>query len=149
MEEKTAKIGSLTDNVEQSPNVHSDISSNIIIRNLPYHTGENLRRKVSDLISSDLGLPDISVIRVERKDELSNGNPGVVVANIGSSEDRLKVMKNKIKLKDSARYSKVYIHNDQHKSDRQLAANMRTIVRAINSGQKNWKLKASMWLLAV
>jgi len=140
----TEKIENLAANPDDmSGSSERSIADNIILRNLPYSAGENLQRKVSELVTRDLGLHDVTITHVERKDSMNDNRPGVVVAKCGSVSEKEKVLKCKSKLKDSNRYSEVFINSDQTKSERRLASSMRAMVRAINGGNKNLKVKGT------
>ncbi|MEW8548224.1 MAG: hypothetical protein AB2693_32370 [Candidatus Thiodiazotropha sp.] len=116
-----------------------DLSLNIVIRNLPESQNENIMNKVNALFKDGLRLSDISVSDAERKQSRNDSNPGVIIAKLKSRNDKQRVMKEKFRLKDNRRFSKVFIHHDQIPSERSVSSNLRAILRAMNTNNLSMK----------
>ena len=104
---------------------------NVVIRNLPERHEENIKSEVNGLIKDGLRLRDIAVESAERKPSAVDSRSGIVIAKLKNREDKLAVMKNKSKLKDSRRYQNVFVEHDLPKHQRVLNANIRTIVKTL------------------
>ena len=98
---------------------------NVVIRNLPERHEENIKSEVNGLIKDGLKLRDIAVESAERKPSAVDSRSGIVIAKLKNKEDKLAVMKNKSKLKDSRRYQNVFVEHDLPKHQRVLNANIR------------------------
>ena len=120
-----------------------DLSLNIVIRNLPENSNENIKNKVNALFKDGLRLSDVSVSDAERKQSRSESKPGVVIAKLKNKNDKQRVMKEKSKLKDSRRFSKVFIHHDQVPSQRSVSSNFRAILRAMKVNNSNLSMRGS------
>ena len=120
-----------------------DLSQNVVIRNLPESHNENVKNKVNALFRDGLRLTDISVKDAERKQSHNSSKPGVVIATLKTVQDKQNVKKEKSKLKDSRRFSKVFIHHDQVPSQRNMSSNFRAILRAMRTNTSNLSMKGS------
>jgi hypothetical protein len=105
---------------------------NIVIRNLPETHGENVLNKVNYLIRDGLRL-NLSVSSAERKKSYKDGLSGIIVAQLGTTENKRKVMDNKAKLQSSKMYSKIFIDHDKTKEQRDNEANFRELAKAVGS----------------
>ncbi len=88
-----------------------------------------------------LKVNSVNVAFAERKSAGSSNKPGVVVATFRSAEDKLTVMKSKPKLKGDNMYGNVYIHHDMSIDDRRTSYNLRTIVAAVNRGERSLSIQ--------
>ena len=105
---------------------------NMIVRNLPERENENTMAEVKCLIKDGLKIRDITVESAIRKSNNSGeSKPGIVIAKFKSKDEKSTVMKSKNKLKDSRRYSKVFLEHDLPRHQRMLNANIRTIVKTL------------------
>lgn len=147
--EVTADLDDLRDEVKsresttQSTNNESDISLNIVIRNLPESHSENTKNKVNSLLRDGLRLFDISVEDAERKRSYTDGKPGVIIAKMKNKHEKTRVMKEKSRLKDSRQFTKVFIQHDLHPSQRSVSSNFRRIVHAMKSNANNLSMRGS------
>ena len=120
-----------------------DLSLNIVIRNLSENSNENIKNKVNALFKDGLRLSDVSVSDAERKKSRSESKPRVVIAKLKNKNDKQRVMKKKSKLKDSRRFSKVFIHHDQVPSQRSVSSNFRAILCAMKVNNSNLAMRGS------
>lgn len=119
--------------VDATPS-QSEISRNLVIRNLKDHVVENVARKVDTLIKDGLKVNDITVVSAERK--LSrNGKPGVVIAKFKTKEEVNILLSKKKLLRNSDQHSSVYIAQDIPYNDRVHNQNMRTLLNAVGRNQ--------------
>ena len=83
-----------------------------------------------------LKINSVLVSSTERKVSNVNGRPGVVIAKFRNSADTSKVMSAKSSLKNNRQFPDVLIHTDQTRDDRLISSNFKTIIDAINRGDK-------------
>ncbi|CAC5420375.1 unnamed protein product [Mytilus coruscus] len=112
----------------------------VIVKNLPFDKREEndnsiLKNKVSALSKDGLKLADINVAKVIRKTSRSDKKPGIVVITFATIEHKKGVLKAKRVLKNSAKYSRVYIENDLPLQKRINNNNNRTLLKIL--GRKN------------
>lgn len=131
IEELAAKVDSVSESV-RSGEGGSDVALNIVVRDLPEHSGENILAKINNLLKDNLKLRDVVASAAERKVSY-NAKPGLVIATLESLEDKNRVLKAKSILQNSS-MNKVFIHPDQSRSERLQRANLRALVDAINGG---------------
>ena len=102
-----------------------------------------IKNNVNALLRDGLRLSDVSVEEAERKQSHTDANPGVIIARLKNKHKKKHVMKELSLLKDSRQFSKMFIHHDQHPSERSVRNNFRRIVSAMKfnsnslSGLKN------------
>ena len=107
----------------------------IVLFNVNEETGENTTEKVKSIIQVGLGLNDIDIVKAERKESRKQDAPGVIIASLGSTEQRSKVLKTKKKLKDSSQddMKDVYIAPDKPWNERKQEQNLRTIINTLGN----------------
>ena len=71
----------------------------------------------------------------------NNSKAGLVKATLDSTASKQEVSRQKNRLKDSSRYSNVFIENDVPAAQRAINANFRTLLNAL--GESNLQLKGS------
>lgn len=140
------EIDSLTERIAQLEKKNRDNNSHdqmdqteyrkrrVVIRNLNERDNENIKDRVNNIIDY-LKVKDVTVESAERKMNNYNSKPGVILATFYSYDDKEKVMKEKMNLKNSSRYRDVYIENDIPVHQRKLKNNLRTIVKTLG-GEK-------------
>lgn len=133
LEEINKNIGALQETATTKD--RSDVSLNIVIRDLPEHEGENLLLKVNNLFKDKLKLQSIEAHSVERKTS-NSARPGIVIVTLETLQDKQKILKAKNLLRET-NLNKVFIHPDQSHSERLLNSNIRAIVEAVNSGDRS------------
>ena len=149
--EINAKLNSLSDNFQSNQSngqpgpdgQFQNMEKNIIIRNLPYTVNEDLRGKVNGLFRDGLKLAEVIVDCVERKESRVESVPGVVVVTLGSKEDKRNILRMKTSLNKNYRFKRVFIHPDLPKRERQLAANFRKVVNAVQNSDVKLFVKGS------
>jgi hypothetical protein len=110
---------------------NADISLNIVVRNLPESSNENIESKLNTLIKEGLKLTDIQVTHVIRKRAFRDTDNGVVVATCKDNEQKRKIMLAKASLQRSKKYERVFIEHDKSREERVNMSNMKTIVNTI------------------
>ncbi|XP_053373087.1 uncharacterized protein LOC123531710 isoform X2 [Mercenaria mercenaria] len=70
MDEMNQKINEISGN-DSYVKKQDDIALNIVVRNLSFNTSENIHKKMTDLTQKVLQLPEVSYVRVERKEAMS------------------------------------------------------------------------------
>ena len=132
----SSEAGNRVVNVDETQNRH-DISLNIVIRELPETTNENVVTKVDALIKDGLKIRNLTAVTAVRKASRTENKPGIIIATLRSSEDKKKIMTSKKMLKGHSSYGTVYINHDQTTQERRLASNMRTLVEAVRRGDSS------------
>ena len=117
---------------------HSDLSLNIVIRNLPESNKENTTHKVNTLIRNGLKITNVCCVSAERK-STQNGRSGLVIAKFKSHEDKRKVRDAKKYLKGNHQYAHIFINHDQLYADRLMTSNFRNILNVIQSDELSMK----------
>ncbi|VDI17339.1 Hypothetical predicted protein [Mytilus galloprovincialis] len=120
----------------------SNIDCNLVIRNLPESTNENIVSKVSALFREGLKV-QITPINCERKQSRSTHTSGVVIVSCKSKAVVNDVMSAKYKLKSSRQYSDVFIHRDQTVQQRIERKNFQTIVDVLKSVDPHINMKGA------
>ncbi len=110
-----------------------DIATSVVIKNLPFHADEDkdssvTERKVCALLRDGLKVHDVKVKKVERKKARSK-YPGVIIATFDTLEQKDKVMKTKSTLKNSRKYSDIYVEHCTTVQQRMQNNNMRILLK--------------------
>lgn len=108
---------------------------NIILRNLPESSRENVTNKVNSVIKDRLKLSNISVVSAERKESKVGRFPGVVVAICRSTEEKRGILSSKKRLKDTKNFSRVYISSDKTLQQRIFESNMRVLAESVGDNE--------------
>lgn len=136
--EERADIGSDQGTQSTGSNQNTtDLSLNVVIRNLPETINENVMTKVDAMIKDGLKIRDVTVASAVRKVSRAEHRAGVVIAKFQTSDDKKKVMTSKKALKEHRSYDNVYINHDQTAQERRMASSMRTLVEAVKRGESN------------
>ena len=112
----------------------SDIS--IIASGLPQQNGEDLLRKVKGLIQA-LGSDVCSKVNVTAATRFRtrfHDRPGLVKITFTSVEDKILVLRNKMKLKDTLLFNNVYLKSCKSHTERLIELNARAILRQLSEG---------------
>lgn len=109
--------------------------TNIVIKMLSESEAEKTdpaitKNRVCAIIRDGLRIHDVKVISAERK-ESRGRNPGVVVATVETSEQKEKIMKNKIKLRQTREYNRVYIEDELTREAQVNQTNMMAILKGM------------------
>ena len=117
---------------------HRDKGSNkIVIKMLEEREGErndpeSVKHRVVSLIRDGLHLTDVKVTAAERASGNGGGKyPRVITAEVETKEQKEKVLKNKMNLRNTRNYRKVYIEDVLSKEARTNQANMRTLLKEL------------------
>lgn len=110
-------------------------SLQIVIRELPEGDNESVVDKINAVIREGIKLPEVKVTSAERKKSFKRGQPGLVIAQYASRNDKQLIMENKARLKDSRQHKDIMINHSKSREQRLQEANLRTIVNALGQGQ--------------
>ncbi|CAC5395428.1 unnamed protein product [Mytilus coruscus] len=127
----------------------SNTRNRFIIKNLSFDErelteDELTKHKVKGLLRDGLGLANVDIKSVHRK-ESRGVYPGIVVVETSNMENKKEVMKNKSKLKSSRQFEKVYIENDMPLETRNFQNAMRTVLKEMGK-DKDYKFAGSRLL---
>ena len=136
LETLTTRMNSVTE-VMQTDSNSNERSLNLIFRKLPETINENIEEKVNMIIKDHMKVSDVTLALAKR---IPNANkdsliPGVVVATFSDKEHRSKILKAKKNLNKTV-YKDVFVHEDQSKEERIASSNPRTLVNAVNRGER-------------
>ena len=126
-----------------------DPDTTIVAENFPFEEEEELNTKVVDMIRKDLSV-NVPVVRTTRLKARPPRNtrfgnvskPGLVKIQFESVDDKVKVLREKRQLINSASYSRVFLRSSKSHTDRLLELNFKTMLDAIPNG-KDYKLTAN------
>ena len=108
----------------------------IVASNMPYRTGEDTYMKACDLIYNHLDLHQIQIIQAKRTPE-RGGKPGLVKIELGSTDEKISVLRQKSKLaRTSGEYKNVYLRSSKPHMERMAEINFRTLLRELPNGNR-------------
>ncbi|CAH1792269.1 unnamed protein product [Owenia fusiformis] len=122
------RISTIEQTLSNNDGICDDLCS-IIVKNLVESDTTSDEAQVKDLFSNGLGLKDININHVSRKTKMPGSRyPGIVTAKV-KKDDKLNIMKTKRTLKNSGKYSKVYIEDYMSPSEKKVNDNIRKILK--------------------
>lgn len=126
-----------------SNNENNDL--NVVIKNLPISDAEKddpdfLINNVNALLINGLHLVDVKITKANRKPARQNqkgdNRPGIIIATLGSIEQKESLMSKKCELKHSRDYNKVYIQNECNAESRQQLHNLTTLIKEMDMSDR-------------
>ena len=112
-----------------------DIDVSITVAGLPFEDGEEATERVKRLLTDVLKCdPMPSIVNAERLKPRGSG-PGLIKAELGSTEEKVAVLRRKQRLREEEGYSRVYIHSAKSHAERLIELNFRTLLREIPKGK--------------
>jgi hypothetical protein len=91
---------------------------------------ENVKNKVKAVITEGCKVKNVTIEKAVRKPNRGDA-PGVIIATLENVEQKVLVLKNKNKLKESTVHKNVYIQEDVPYEKRILSQNMRTLLKEL------------------
>ena len=118
---------------KMKPDFASEVT--LIARNVLPCRNENLNEVAAVIIEEGVGLRDVDIIRTMRL-EARGQKPGIVKIELKSTEDKIRVLRNKRKLMESGneRLKNICIQSSRDHVKRLMEINMRTILRELPNG---------------
>ena len=116
----------------------------VIATNIPFSIGENLSRKVTDLIHA-LGeeVSDrVTITGVRRLPAKYRNKPGLVKISFRNLDEKILVLRNKRKLMDSQNFKRVFLKSSKSHAERLIELNARTLLQALPTG-KSYRVDAN------
>lgn len=115
----------------------------IVISGLRSEDNENLLQKAQDVISALGETVDssVTITNVHRFRSNFENKPGLVKVSFRCVDDKIRVLRNKMKLKNHENYSSVYIKSSNLRAERLIELNARAILRKLPNGH-NLRLNA-------
>ena len=100
---------------------------------LPYNEDEDLVAKVDALIRAlgDDVYENVKVIAVTRIIPRTGNKPGLVKIALQNLQEKIRVLRNKMNLKDNPTYATVYIKSSKSHAERLIESNTRAILREL------------------
>ena len=106
----------------------------IIVSNVPYQEGEDIREKMKEMINTHLVLPNEHIINCERT-QFRQNRPGVVKVEMASLEAKIRVLRAKSKLREVTGYKRTYICSAKSHSERVAERNFKTLLNELPYGK--------------
>ena len=116
----------------------------VIATNVPFSNGENLNRKVADLIR-ELGeeVSDrVTITGARRLPAKYRNKPGVVKISFRNLDEKILVLRNKRKLAESQAFKRVFLKSSKSHAERLIELNARTLLQALPTG-KSYRVDAN------
>ena len=101
----------------------------LLIKNLPYGMKDN--KDVVKLIHEGMGL-DISAKSIQRAPSVYN-RAGVLTVELHSKDDKMKILANKSKLRQSINYYNVYLENTNSAVDMRIEEQIKMLVNNVQN----------------
>ena len=102
--------------------------------NVPYQEGEDIRKKMKEMINTHLVLPNEHIINCERT-QFRQNRPGVVKVEMASLEAKIRVLRAKSRLREVAWYKRTYICLAKSHSERVAERNFKTLLNELPYGK--------------
>ena len=106
----------------------------IIVSNVPYQEGEDIREKMKAVINAHLVLPNEHIINCERT-QFRQNRSGVVKVEMASLEAKIRVFRAKSRLREVAGYKRTHICSAKSHSERVAERNFRTLLNELPYGK--------------
>ena len=108
----------------------------IVATNMPYSKGEDTYMKACDLLYNHMDMNSIHIVKAKRTPE-REGKPGIVKIELGSTEEKISVLRQKSKLASSqSEYNRVYLRSSKPHVERLTEINFRTLLRELPNGNQ-------------
>lgn len=101
----------------------------------------NEARRLIQALGDDVSSA-VSVTAASRLNSRIEGRPGLVKISFRSREEKVLVLRNKMKLKHSADYKRVFLRSSKSHAERLIELNARTVLRSLPNG-RNFIVDAS------
>ena len=121
-----------------------DTDISVIASGLPYDNGEDLLQKAQNLIDA-LGhevKTQVRIMKVVRFRARIQDKPGPVKITFRNVQEKIKVLRSKMCLKDLQQYSDVYVKSCKSHAERLIEMNARALLRQMPDG-KNFRVDAN------
>ena len=105
----------------------------LVLINFPYDPSEDLMAKADEFIRNGLKVHDSNIVRATRL-KGRDGKPGITKVQLESLEQKIRVLRNKINLKHSDSYQRVYVRSSKSHKERLAEANFRFLMSVIPGG---------------
>ena len=123
------------DAVESQPTPVSpfDPEVSVIFTGLRYHDGEDILARAKELIANGLG--ESTLVMNAMRTPFRQGKPGIVKIQFSNTDDKIRVLRAKMKLAKDSDYKKVFIRSSQSHAKRLLHNNTVTILQEMGVEQ--------------
>lgn len=135
LDSMSGRLNSISDVIQSEGS--NNRSMNLVFRKVPETVNENIEEKINMIIKDHMKVNDVKVSSANRvlNSNTESRTPGVVIATFGSEAQRSKILKSKKNLNNSI-YKEVFVHEDQSKEERIAVSNLKTLVNAVNRGER-------------
>lgn len=124
-------------NIQLQRNPLDNPELTITASGIPFSDTEDIMKKATDLISA-LGEEVRAAVRVVSASRLPSkieNKPGLVKISFRNTAEKVQVLRNKMKLKDTDDYKRVYIRSSKSRVERLIEMNARAVLRTLPQGQ--------------
>ena len=140
VDDLSARTDAMAQKMEEAATFDPDTT--IVADNLPWEENEDLEAKVEVMIRRDLAV-NVPIVRTTRLKPppprvTRHGNlsrPGLVKIQFRNTDDKIKVLREKMKLMNSRDFSNVYLRSSKTHSERLMEQNFKTILELLPDGK--------------
>lgn len=114
----------------------NDPNLTIMVYDLRYSEGENLEQKVNEILQAlgDQVSNNVLVTAVKRLPSRIPNRPGLVKISLQNIDEKVLILRNKWKLKDSENFKRVFLKSSKSHAERLIELNTRAILRHLPGG---------------
>ncbi|VDI73917.1 Hypothetical predicted protein [Mytilus galloprovincialis] len=108
----------------------------VIVKNLPHTDEENLTDKMNEVIcklGEDVS-SSVKIAAITRLKQRIPSKPGLVKVSLQNAQQKIKILRNKHKLKNDDHFNNIFIQSAKSRVERLLETNTRMILRELPQG---------------
>ncbi|CAG2234601.1 unnamed protein product [Mytilus edulis] len=125
-----------------NPLDNTDIT--VTVSGIPFSDGEDLMEKAHDMILAlgDSVADSVRISAAARLPSRFNDKPGIVKISFQNTEEKVNVLRNKMKLRQTEKYKNVFIKSSKSRVERLIEMNARAVLRNLPDG-RDYRVDAS------
>ncbi|CAG2219113.1 unnamed protein product [Mytilus edulis] len=125
-----------------NPLDNTDIT--VTVSGIPFSDGEDLMEKAHDMILAlgDSAADSVRISAAARLPSRFNDKPGIVKISFQNTEEKVNVLRNKMKLRQTEKYKNVFIKSSKSRVERLIEMNARAVLRNLPDG-RDYRVDAS------
>ena len=133
------RLGNMESRLQQldggAPADTFNLDKSVIIINLPQHDTEDTAAVCRDLFADVLGVA-VTVTLAERTRRRDNNKPAVIKCQLSNLEEKITVLRSKMKVKDVDVYKNVFIARMRSHEERLIELNFKSILHDLPNGDQ-------------
>ncbi|CAC5360994.1 unnamed protein product [Mytilus coruscus] len=117
-----------------NPLDNTDIT--VTVSGIPFSDGEDLMEKANDMILAlgDSVADSVRISAATRLPSRFNDKPGIVKISFQNTDEKVNVLRNKMKLRQTEKYKNVFIKSSKSRERRLIEMNARAVLRNLPDG---------------